>query len=78
MASFSRPDIRHSVTVRVMIGHRPDALPPAQTGDHNYFDYLHFHDVDALHAEFLAARRDHTAAVDRQALGDARDSDRNS
>jgi hypothetical protein len=48
-----------------MIGHCPDALSPAQTGDHNYFGYLHFHDVNALHAEFLAARRDHTAAVDR-------------
>jgi hypothetical protein len=39
--------------VRVMIGHCPDALPPAETGDHSYFAYLHADDVDALHAEFL-------------------------
>ena len=36
-----------------MIGHCPDAMLPAQTGDHSYFTYLHEDDVDALHAEFV-------------------------
>jgi len=39
--------------VRMMIGHCPDAMLPAQTGDHSYFAYLHVDDVDALHAEFV-------------------------
>lgn len=38
---------------RVMLGHCPDAMPPAQLGDHSYFAYLHVDDVDALHAEFV-------------------------
>jgi uncharacterized glyoxalase superfamily protein PhnB len=40
--------------VNVMLGHCPDALPPAALGDHSYFGYLHVDDVDALHAEFVA------------------------
>jgi uncharacterized glyoxalase superfamily protein PhnB len=39
--------------VRMMIGHCPDAMLPAQTGDHSYFAYLHVDDVDALYAEFV-------------------------
>jgi uncharacterized glyoxalase superfamily protein PhnB len=39
--------------VRMMIGHCPDAMLPAQTGDCSYFAYLHVDDVDALHAEFV-------------------------
>jgi predicted enzyme related to lactoylglutathione lyase len=39
--------------VRMMIGHCPDAIPPAETGDHSYFAYLHVDDVDALHAEIV-------------------------
>ncbi len=42
-------------SVRVMLGHCPDALPPSQTGDHSYFAYFHVDDIDALHAE-LASR----------------------
>jgi catechol 2,3-dioxygenase-like lactoylglutathione lyase family enzyme len=42
-------------SVRVMLGHCPDALPPSQTGDHSYFAYFHVDDIDALHAE-LAPR----------------------
>ncbi len=39
---------------RVMLGHCPDALPPADLGDHSYFAYLHADDIDALHAEWSA------------------------
>jgi uncharacterized glyoxalase superfamily protein PhnB len=39
--------------VRMMIGHCPDAMPPAETGEHSYFAYLHVDDVDGLHAELL-------------------------
>lgn len=39
--------------VRMMIGHCPDALPPADLGDHSYFAYLLVDDVDVLHAEFV-------------------------
>jgi catechol 2,3-dioxygenase-like lactoylglutathione lyase family enzyme len=39
--------------VNLMLGHCPDAMRPAQTGDHSYFAYLHVDDVDAVHAEFL-------------------------
>lgn len=51
--------------VRMMLGHCPDAMPPAETGDHSDFAYLHVDDVDALHAE-LAER----GAVIRQAPAD--------
>jgi hypothetical protein len=47
----------------------PDALPPAETGDHSYVAYLHADGVGALHAEIPAARRDHSAAAYRQAWG---------
>jgi len=40
--------------VRVMLGRCPDALPPAQLGDHSYFGFFTTDDVDALHAEFAA------------------------
>jgi uncharacterized glyoxalase superfamily protein PhnB len=38
--------------MRVMMGHCPDAIPPADLGDHSYFAYIHIDDVDALHAEW--------------------------
>jgi uncharacterized glyoxalase superfamily protein PhnB len=44
----------HRGTTRVMIGHCPDALPPAQLGDHSYFAYWHVDDVDALFTEWQA------------------------
>jgi hypothetical protein len=40
--------------VQVMLGHCPDALPPAQLGDHRYFGFFVTDDVDALHDEFAA------------------------
>ena len=39
--------------VRMMIGHCPDALSPADLGDDSYFAYLLVDDVDILHAEFV-------------------------
>ena len=39
--------------VRVMLGRCPDALPPAQLGDHSYFGFFAADDVDALHTEFM-------------------------
>jgi predicted enzyme related to lactoylglutathione lyase len=40
--------------VRVHLGRCPDALPPAELGDHSYFGFFATEDVDALHAEFAA------------------------
>lgn len=40
-------------SVRIMMGHSPNALSPADTGDHNYFAYLYVDDADALYEEFL-------------------------
>ncbi len=40
-------------SVRVMMGHCPDAMPPAATGDHSYFGYLHVDDAIGLHDEWL-------------------------
>ena len=40
--------------VRLMIGRCPDALTPAQLGDHNYFGFFATDDVDALQTEFAA------------------------
>jgi catechol 2,3-dioxygenase-like lactoylglutathione lyase family enzyme len=41
-------------TVRLMLGHCPDAPPPSNLGDHSYFGFFVSDDVDALHAEFEA------------------------
>ena len=40
--------------VRVNLGRCPDALPPAELGDHNYFGLLLTPDIDDLHREFAA------------------------
>ncbi len=40
--------------VRVNLGRCPDALPPAELGDHNDFGLLMTPDVDDLHREFAA------------------------
>ena len=39
--------------VRIMLGRCPDAIPPADLGDHSYFAFLATEDVDALHREFV-------------------------
>jgi catechol 2,3-dioxygenase-like lactoylglutathione lyase family enzyme len=41
--------------VRIMLGHCPNDVRPADIGSHNWFGYVNVDDVDALHAE-LAAR----------------------
>jgi catechol 2,3-dioxygenase-like lactoylglutathione lyase family enzyme len=38
----------------LMLGECPDALPPCELGDHNYFAYLVVDDVDAFYAEARA------------------------
>ncbi len=40
--------------VRVNLGRCPDALPPAELGDHNYFGLLMTRDVDDLYRELSA------------------------
>jgi uncharacterized glyoxalase superfamily protein PhnB len=40
--------------IRLMLGRCPDALPPAELGDHAYFGFFATDDVDGLHAEFAA------------------------
>ena len=35
----------------IMLGTCPDAIPPADLGDHSYFAYFEVDDVDAYHAE---------------------------
>lgn len=36
----------------ILMGHCPDAAPPASLGDHAYFGYFVVEDADTLHAEF--------------------------
>ena len=43
---------------RVMLGHCPDAMPPADLGDHNWYVYLNVTEVDSLHAEFAGKGAD--------------------
>ena len=33
----------------IMAGECPNAIPPAQLGDHSYFAYLEVEDIDSLH-----------------------------
>ena len=40
---------------RIMAGQCPDALPPAELGDHSYFAYLVVDDVDAYYERAIAA-----------------------
>ncbi|WP_197344096.1 VOC family protein [Ralstonia pseudosolanacearum] len=40
-------------SVRIMIGHCPDAMLPSATSDHSYFGYLTVANADALHAELV-------------------------
>ncbi|HTL53032.1 MAG TPA: VOC family protein, partial [Planctomycetota bacterium] len=37
----------------IMAGQCPDAIPPAELGDHNYFAYLQVDDVDAYHRQIV-------------------------
>lgn len=38
--------------VRLMLGRCPDALPPAELGDHSYFAFITTDNVDCLHQVF--------------------------
>lgn len=40
---------------RVMLGECPDATPPADLGDHNWYGYVTVSDATALFAEYRAA-----------------------
>lgn len=35
----------------IMLGECPEAIPPAELGDHSYFAYVVLDDLDAYHAE---------------------------
>jgi uncharacterized glyoxalase superfamily protein PhnB len=37
----------------IMAGECPDAIPPAQIGDHSYFAYFEVENIDALHATVM-------------------------
>ena len=39
----------------IMLGECPDAIPPAELGDHGYFAYLRVDDADASLAHAIAA-----------------------
>ena len=39
--------------MRIMAGHCPDAIAPAETGDHSYFAYVHVQDANALALELM-------------------------
>jgi catechol 2,3-dioxygenase-like lactoylglutathione lyase family enzyme len=54
---------------RIMAGECPDAIPPAQLGDHSYFGYLVVDDVDSLHARVSAAGAEIVKALATQAWG---------
>lgn len=38
----------------IMAGECPDAIPPAELGDHSYFAYVLVDDIDTLHASVAA------------------------
>lgn len=50
---------------RVMLGHCPNDMRPADLGSHNWFGYLSVDDVDALHAEIMARGATCSAPADR-------------
>jgi catechol 2,3-dioxygenase-like lactoylglutathione lyase family enzyme len=52
-------------SVRVMLGHCPNDVPPAELGSHNWFGYLEVDAVDALHAEITARGAVATPPSDR-------------
>jgi catechol 2,3-dioxygenase-like lactoylglutathione lyase family enzyme len=41
-------------SVRVMLGHCPNDMPPSDLGSHNWFGYIEVDDINALHAEITA------------------------
>jgi hypothetical protein len=51
--------------VRVMLGHCPNDIRPADLGSHNWFGNLAVDDVDALHAELTARAATCTSPFDQ-------------
>jgi hypothetical protein len=45
-------------TCMIMLGECPDAIPPRELGDHQYFAYLVVDDADAFHAHCKAQDAD--------------------
>jgi catechol 2,3-dioxygenase-like lactoylglutathione lyase family enzyme len=41
-------------SVRVMLEHCPNDMPPSDLGSHNWFGYMEVDDINALHAEITA------------------------
>jgi predicted enzyme related to lactoylglutathione lyase len=52
-------------SVRVMLGHCPNDMRPADLGSHGWFSYLEVDDIDALHAEIVARGATCTAPANR-------------
>lgn len=42
----------------IMLGSCPDAIPPGDLGDHQYFGYIEFDDIDAYYAEIDREKAD--------------------
>ena len=42
----------------IMLGSCPDAIPPQDLGDHQYFGYIEFDDIEAYYAEIDRERAD--------------------
>lgn len=42
-------------SIRIMLGHSPEGVTPAEIGDHNYFGYFTVKNVDALYEEYLSS-----------------------
>jgi len=56
-------------TCRIMAGECPNAIPPAQLGDHSYFAYLIVDDADALHEKASTAGAEIVKALVTQPWG---------
>ena len=54
---------------RIMAGECPDAMPPAQTGDHSYFAYLVVDAVDELYGKVSEAGAEMVKALATEPWG---------
>ena len=54
---------------RIMAGECPDAIPPAELGDHSCFAYLVVDDVDAWHERVASAGAEIVKALASEAWG---------
>jgi predicted enzyme related to lactoylglutathione lyase len=51
--------------MRLMLGHCPNDMAPADIGCHNWYGYVNVDDLDAFHAEVTARGATCTAPADR-------------